>query len=79
MPSGARAMLSIYRPAIRQGPMAGSVLSSYQQVRGAGNDMAAQRRKREKAALKKSKKAPREFQQKNLKDVKQFALCDAMR
>ncbi|OJJ08020.1 hypothetical protein ASPVEDRAFT_89253 [Aspergillus versicolor CBS 583.65] len=72
-------MLSIYRPAIRQGPMAGSVLSSYQQVRGAGNDMAAQRRKREKAALKKSKKAPREFQQKNLKDVKQFALCDAMR
>lgn len=41
--------------------------------------MGAQRRKREKAALKKSRKAPREFQQKDLKDVEQFALCDAMR
>ncbi|KAL4788487.1 ribosomal protein L1-like protein [Aspergillus varians] len=83
MPSGARTtLLSICRPSLRQGVMAGPVLSSYQQVRGAANNkQALEKRKRDKAAkaLKKSKKGPREFQQKDLKDIEQFALCDAMR
>lgn len=35
--------------------------------------------KKEKEAAKKARKGPRDFIQKDLKDVEQFALCDAMR
>lgn len=83
MPSGARTMLSICRPSVSQGPMAAPALPVYQQVRGiARNKQAMEKRKRDKAARSVAKgknKGPREFRQKNLKDVEQFALCDAIR
>ncbi|KAL4815312.1 ribosomal protein L1-like protein [Aspergillus spinulosporus] len=85
MPTGARALLSICRPSVRQGSMTAPLFSGYQQAQARGaatarNKQAAERRKRDKAAKSaKSKKGPREFKQKDLKDVEQFALCDAMR
>ncbi|GFF62537.1 50S ribosomal protein L1 [Aspergillus udagawae] len=55
------------------------LLSSFnQQVRGAKSNPQAQGKKA-KAKSKKEKKGPREFKQKDLKDVEQFALCDAVR
>ncbi|RDW93127.1 mitochondrial 54S ribosomal protein uL1m [Aspergillus mulundensis] len=64
--------------------MAAPLFSGYQQARGAAtarNKQAVERKKRDKAArsLAKGKKGPREFKQKSLKDMEQFALCDAMR
>ncbi|KAL4903456.1 hypothetical protein BDW74DRAFT_179871 [Aspergillus multicolor] len=84
MPTGARTLLSICRPSVSQGSMAAPLFSGYQQARGAAtarNKQAAERKKRDKAAksLAKSKKGPREFRQKSLKIMEQFALCDAMR
>lgn len=54
------------------------LLSSFQQVRGAKNNPQAQGKKN-KEKSKKTKKGPREFKQRDLKDMDQFALCDAMR
>lgn len=55
------------------------VLSGFyqQQLRGAksNNPQAQSKGKKSKAKT----KGAREFQQKNLKDIQQFALCDAMR
>ncbi|KAL4870243.1 hypothetical protein BDV12DRAFT_184642 [Aspergillus spectabilis] len=84
-PTGARSLLSICRPTLQQGSMAVPLSSSYQQAMGAHSlsnnkmAMAAKRKKKEAHAKEKSKRGPREFRQKSLKDVEQFALCDAMR
>jgi large subunit ribosomal protein L1 len=53
------------------------MLSGFQQVRGAKNNPQAKGKKKEKP--KKGRKGPREFRQKDLKDMEQFSLCDAMR
>ncbi|EAW14749.1 mitochondrial 54S ribosomal protein uL1m [Aspergillus clavatus NRRL 1] len=54
------------------------LLSSFQQVRGAKSNPQAQGKKA-KGKAKKDKKGPRDFKQKDLKDMEQFALCDAIR
>ncbi|PYH96152.1 50S ribosomal protein L1 [Aspergillus ellipticus CBS 707.79] len=73
LPSVARGILSSCRPALRPGSMA-PFLSGFQQVRPA-----SQARGKKDSTAKKGKKGPREFKQGNLKDLEQFALCDAMR
>ncbi|KAL4942904.1 hypothetical protein BDV06DRAFT_154794 [Aspergillus oleicola] len=82
MPTGAKTMLSICRPSLRQGSMAVPVLSGHQQVREL-NKQAVARSRRDKAQRtaqsSKAKKGPKEFVQKDLKDIEKFALCDAMR
>jgi large subunit ribosomal protein L1 len=55
------------------------LLSSFQQVRGAKNNPQAQGKKNKEKTTKKGKKGPKEFRQRDLKDVEQFALCDAVR
>lgn len=52
--------------------------SVFQQVRGVKNNPQAKGKGKKKEA-KTDRKGPREFQQKNLKDMEQYALCDAMR
>ncbi|KAL2825944.1 ribosomal protein L1-like protein [Aspergillus cavernicola] len=79
MPTGARTVLSICRPSLRQWPMAAPLFSSYQQVREASNNRQAQGKNKKEKAIKKTKKGPREFRQKDLKDMQQWALCDAIR
>ncbi|KAL4793402.1 ribosomal protein L1-like protein [Aspergillus venezuelensis] len=81
MPTGAKSMLSICRPSLRQGAMAAPALSGHQQIRELNqqNAMAMAAQRRNKAAAAKGKKGPKAFQQKDLKDIEQFALCDAMR
>lgn len=56
------------------------VLSGFyqQQLRGAKSNNPQAQNKGKKTSKAKTKGA-REFQQKNLKDIQQFALCDAMR
>ncbi|KAL5338126.1 ribosomal protein L1-like protein [Aspergillus crustosus] len=85
-PNTPRSLLSICRPALQQGLMAAPLLSSCQQTRGVVHSlsnnkgaMAAMRKKKEAAAREKAKKGPKTYRQKNLKDMEQFALCDAMR
>ncbi|GKZ80663.1 mitochondrial 54S ribosomal protein mrpl1 [Aspergillus niger] len=73
MPSAARGILSSCRPALRPSSIV-PILPSLQQVR-----TAAQARKMKGDKTAKRKKGPREFKQKDLKDMQQFALCDAMR
>ncbi|KAJ5495249.1 hypothetical protein N7539_000365 [Penicillium diatomitis] len=75
LPAAARAILSSCRPVYRQTSI-GSALSGFQQVRGAKSN--PQARGKGKKESKSDKKGPREFRQKSLKDVEQFALCDAM-
>ncbi|KAL4964441.1 mitochondrial 54S ribosomal protein uL1m [Aspergillus stella-maris] len=81
MPTGAKSMLSICRPSFRQGSMTAPALSGHQQVRRINqqNAMAMAAHRRNKAATTKGRKGPKAFQQKDLKDIEQFALCDAMR
>ncbi|CAL5871320.1 uncharacterized protein PFLUO_LOCUS5570 [Penicillium psychrofluorescens] len=54
---------------------------AFQQVRGAkGNAQKGKGKNKGKdKAVKPDRRGPREFRQKNLKDMDQFALCDAMR
>jgi len=52
--------------------------SVFQQVRGVKSNPQAKGKGKKKEA-KSDRKGPREFQQKNLKDMEQYALCDAMR
>ena len=79
LPSAARSILSSCRPAFRQGSMA-PVLSGFyqQQLRGAKSNNPQAQNKGKKTSKAKTKGA-REFKQRNLKDIQQFALCDAMR
>jgi large subunit ribosomal protein L1 len=58
--------------------MAPLLSSFHQQVRGAKSNPQA-KYKKANAKSKKEKKGPREFKQKDLKDIEQFALCDAIR
>lgn len=52
----------------------------HQQVRGAKNNPQAKGKgKKKEEKTKKGRKGPKEFRQKDLKDMEQFALCDAMR
>ncbi|KAG2026493.1 hypothetical protein GB937_002005 [Aspergillus fischeri] len=78
LPSAARGILSTCQLPLRQRTMAPLLSSFHQQVRGAKSNPQAQNKKA-KAKSKKEKKGPREFKQKDLKDVEQFALCDAIR
>ncbi|KAL5355371.1 ribosomal protein L1-like protein [Aspergillus floccosus] len=75
LPSAARSLLSSCRSPLRPSTMA-PMLSGFQQVRGAKNNPQA---KGKKEKPKKGRKGPREFRQKDLKDMEQFSLCDAMR
>ncbi|KAF7720194.1 54S ribosomal protein L1, mitochondrial [Penicillium ucsense] len=75
LPAAARATLSSCRPVYRQTSI-GLALSGFQQVRGAKSN--PQARGKGKKESKSDRKGPREFRQKSLKDVEQFALCDAM-
>ncbi|KAJ5251348.1 hypothetical protein N7489_001758 [Penicillium chrysogenum] len=73
LPSAARGILSSCRNPLRNASIA-PVLSPFQQVRGLKN-----KPKKGKEQPTKSRKGPQEFRQKNLKDMPQYALCDAMR
>jgi large subunit ribosomal protein L1 len=59
--------------------MAPLLSSFHQQVRGAKSNPQAKGKKDKGKTTKKEKKGPRDFKQKDLKDVEQFALCDAVR
>ncbi|KAJ5304250.1 uncharacterized protein N7443_003910 [Penicillium atrosanguineum] len=76
LPSAARGILSSCRLSLSEKSMT-PALSIFQQVRGFKNN--AQKGKGKKKEVKTDRKGPREFRQKNLKDMEQFALCDAMR
>ncbi|KAL3478425.1 ribosomal protein L1-like protein [Aspergillus californicus] len=88
LPTGQRTMLSICRPSLRQGSIAAPVFANYQQVRGAKKAsvdplvrarMKAKIKERKESNQGKGKKALREYRQKDLKNIEQFALCDAVR
>lgn len=80
LPSAARSILSSCRPAVRQSPMAPFLSTFYQQqLRGAKSNNPQAQGKGKKAAKAKPKKGAREFTQRDLKDMQQFSLCDAMR
>lgn len=74
LPTAKRGILSSCRPLLREQSIA-PVLSSFHQVRGAKNNAQG----KGKSQPKPDRRGAREFQQKNLKDMEQFALCDAMR
>jgi large subunit ribosomal protein L1 len=76
LPTAARGILSSCRPSLREKSIA-PAFSVFQQVRGAKSN--PQARGKGKKETKTDKKGPREFRQKSLKDMEQFALCDAMR
>jgi large subunit ribosomal protein L1 len=76
LPTVARGILSSCRPALREKSIA-PAFSTFQQVRGAKSN--PQARGKGKKDSKSDRKGPREFRQKNLKDMEQHALCDAMR
>lgn len=76
LPSAARGILSSCRSSLRET----SVNPSFpvlQQIRGLKSN--PQAKGKGKKAAKPSRRGPQEFRQKNLKDMDQFALCDAMR
>lgn len=72
LPTAARSLFSSCRsPVLRERSIAPLFLNSHHQIRGA--------KTKAKGPTKKEKKGPRYFQQKDLKTMEQFALCDAMR
>lgn len=73
MPAAARSILSSCRPSFR-GKSISPIAPIFQQVRGAKN-----MKGKGKSQPKQDRRGPREFRQKNLKDMEQYALCDAMR
>jgi large subunit ribosomal protein L1 len=74
LPSAARGILSSCRAPLRETSIA-PVLSTFQQVRG----LKSKPKSKGKEQPVKKGKGPQEFTQKNLKDMPQWALCDAMR
>ncbi|KAJ5182942.1 hypothetical protein N7492_000558 [Penicillium capsulatum] len=74
LPTAARGILSSWRPLLRQQSIT-PIFSSFQQVRGAKNNAKG----KGKSQPKPDRRGPREFRQRNLKDIEQYALCDAMR
>jgi large subunit ribosomal protein L1 len=77
LPFAARGILSLCRLPLSEKSMT-PALSIFQQVRGFKSNPQA-KGKGKKKETKTDKKGSREFRQKNLKDMEQFALCDAMR
>ncbi|KAJ5851403.1 uncharacterized protein N7529_010788 [Penicillium soppii] len=75
LPTAARGILSSCRPSIREASIA-PAFSTLQQVRGL---KVKTNRKGKAAQPTKSRRGPQEFRQYNLKDMPQWALCDAMR
>ncbi|KAJ5741289.1 hypothetical protein N7533_010698 [Penicillium manginii] len=83
MPTAARGILSSCRPSLRETSMT-PALSIFQQVRGMGSNPQKSKSKgkgkgKHAAPPKTSRRGPLEFRQKNLKDMEQYTLCDAMR
>ncbi|KAE8150122.1 ribosomal protein L1 [Aspergillus avenaceus] len=81
LPSVARSLLSSCRSPLRQGSMA-PLVPGFQQVRGAKSNPQAiirKNREKEKASVRKGRRGPRDFKQRDLKDMEQFTLCDAVR
>ncbi|KAJ5775134.1 uncharacterized protein N7511_000145 [Penicillium nucicola] len=74
MPLTARGILSSCRVPLRE-PSIAPVLSNFQQVRGLKSKV----KSKGKEQPSKSRKGPQTFRQKDLKDMPQFTLCDAMR
>ncbi|PYI22928.1 ribosomal protein L1 [Aspergillus violaceofuscus CBS 115571] len=87
LPTAARGLVSSCRSALRPGPLASvvSTVSTFQQTRWASKASSKRaqsqgyKNKKDKLKVKGSKKGNKEFTQHNLKDMEQFALCDAMR
>ncbi|PYH78537.1 ribosomal protein L1 [Aspergillus uvarum CBS 121591] len=83
LPTAARGLVSSCRSALRPGPLA-SVVSTFQQTRWASKASSKRvqsqgyKSNKDKSKVK-GKKGNKEFKQHNLKDMEQFALCDAMR
>lgn len=77
LPAAARGIFSSCRLPFREKSVA-PAFAAFQQVRGLKNNQKT-KGKGKKKATKTDRKGSREFQQKNLKDMEQFALCDAMR
>ncbi|KAJ5099616.1 hypothetical protein N7532_006617 [Penicillium argentinense] len=77
LPAAARSILSSCRSSIREATIV-PAFPAFRQVRGMGSNPQA-KGKGKKAAAKTSRRGPQEFRQKSLKDMEQFALCDAMR
>ncbi|KAJ5573803.1 uncharacterized protein N7459_008230 [Penicillium hispanicum] len=73
MPTAARGILSSCRLPLRVKSI-GPIFATYQQVRGAKN-----MKGKGKSQPKQDRRGAREFRQKSLKDMEQYALCDAMR
>ncbi|RJE19176.1 hypothetical protein PHISCL_08492 [Aspergillus sclerotialis] len=73
LPTAARTILSpSWAPALREKSITPIVLNSYQQIRGAKVQSKGK-------SQTKQKRGPRYFHQKDLRNIQQFALCDAMR
>ncbi|KAA8643067.1 hypothetical protein EYZ11_008895 [Aspergillus tanneri] len=79
LPTAARSLLSSCRSPLRQGSMAPVFSSFHQQIRGAKNNPQAQAKKAKDKSAKKGKKGPKVFKQRDLKDMQQYSLCEAMR
>lgn len=77
LPSAARGILSSCRLSLREKSIA-PAFAGFQQVRGMKNKQGKGKGKWKKET-KADRKGIREFRQKDLKDMEQYALCDAMR
>lgn len=75
LPSVARSLFAPCRLPLRQVP-AMPAFTGFQQTRGMKNKS---KDKGKKTKSKADRRGAKEFQQKDLKDMEQFALCDAMR
>ncbi|KAJ5689325.1 hypothetical protein N7462_003717 [Penicillium macrosclerotiorum] len=76
MPTAARGLFLSCRPSLREKSIV-PALSVIQQVRGVKSN--PQAKGKGKKETKVDRRGPREFRQRNLKDIEQYALCDAMR
>ncbi|OKL64051.1 hypothetical protein UA08_00376 [Talaromyces atroroseus] len=81
LPVTARNISASYRSALRPNGVIAPFLYplSQQQVRGVKNNPQAKGKKDQNKSKKKSNKGARDYQQKDLKLIDQYALCDAMR
>lgn len=78
LPAAARGILSSCRLPPREKSIA-PLFAGFQQVRGVKSKNNPQAKGKGKKETKTDRRGPREFRQKNLKDMEQYALCDAMR
>ncbi|KAJ5104681.1 hypothetical protein NUU61_002028 [Penicillium alfredii] len=77
LPAAARGILSPCRIPIRESSIA-PLVSTFQQVRGLKTNSRAKGKGKDKP-VKQDRRGQKDFIQRNLKDMQQFALCDAMR